>query len=146
MASYVKFMKKILENKKKLSEFETIALTEECSAILQKKRPPKPKDLGSFNIPCSIGNTSSGKARDLGENINFMPLSIFRNLGLREARHATMTLQLVDKSLKHPRGIIENVLVKIYLPSEFHYPRHEGRQRNPNYNWTTILGHLESSY
>ena len=34
MPSYVKFMKKILANKKKLGEYETIALTEECSTIL----------------------------------------------------------------------------------------------------------------
>ena len=39
MSSYVKFMKKILENKKKLGEYETIALTEECNAILKKKTP-----------------------------------------------------------------------------------------------------------
>ena len=48
MSSYVKFMKNILENKKKLGEYETIALTKECSAILQKKLPPKLKDLGQF--------------------------------------------------------------------------------------------------
>ena len=41
MPSYMKFMKKILENKKKLGEYETIALTEKCSAILQKKLLPK---------------------------------------------------------------------------------------------------------
>ena len=33
-----------------------------------------------------------------------MPLSIFRRLGLGEARPTTVTLQLVDRSLKHPRG------------------------------------------
>ena len=41
MPSYVKFMKKILASKKKLEEYGTIALTEECNAILQKKLPPK---------------------------------------------------------------------------------------------------------
>ena len=46
----MKFMKNILANKKKLGEYETIALTEECSAILQKKLPPKLEDLGSFAI------------------------------------------------------------------------------------------------
>ena len=56
MPSYVKFMKDILSNKRKLEEYETVALTEECSAILQKKLPPKLKDLGSFTIPCSIRN------------------------------------------------------------------------------------------
>ena len=41
MPSYVKFMKKILANKKKLGEYGTIALIKECSAILQKKLPSK---------------------------------------------------------------------------------------------------------
>ena len=35
MASYVKFMKEILSKKRRLSYFETVNLTEECSAILQ---------------------------------------------------------------------------------------------------------------
>ena len=39
MPSYAKFMKKILASKKKLEEYGTITLTEECSAILQKKLP-----------------------------------------------------------------------------------------------------------
>ena len=42
-----------------------------------------------------------------------MPLSIFRRLGLVEARPTTVTLQLADMSLKHPRGAIEDVLVKV---------------------------------
>ena len=42
-----------------------------------------------------------------------MPLSIFRRLGLGEARPTTVTLQLVDRSLKHPKGVIEDVLVKV---------------------------------
>ena len=42
-----------------------------------------------------------------------MPLSIFRRLGLSEARPTTVTLQLADRSLKHPREVIEDVLVKV---------------------------------
>ena len=42
-----------------------------------------------------------------------MPLSIFRRLGLGEVRPTTMTIQLDDRSLKHPRGIIEDVPVKV---------------------------------
>ena len=42
-----------------------------------------------------------------------MPLSIFRKLGLGEANPITITLQLADRSLTHPRGIIEDVLVKV---------------------------------
>ena len=33
--------------------------------------------------------------------------------GFSEARPTTVTLQLVDRSLKHPRGVIEDVLVKV---------------------------------
>ena len=42
-----------------------------------------------------------------------MPLSIFRRLGLGEARPTTVTLQLADRSLKHPRGVIEDVIMKV---------------------------------
>ena len=42
-----------------------------------------------------------------------MPLTIFKKLGLGEAKTTIVMLQLVDRSLKHPRGIIEDVLVKV---------------------------------
>ena len=49
-----------------------------------------------------------------------MSLSISRRLGLGEAHPTTITLQLADKLLKHPRGrergrgvVIEDVLVKV---------------------------------
>ena len=110
----MKFMKKILANKKKLDEYETIALTEECSAILQKKLPPKLKDPGSFTIPFSIGNSVAGKSVcDLGASINLISLSMFKRLKLGEAKPTTISLQLADTSYQHPQGVIENVLVKV---------------------------------
>ena len=123
MHSYVKFMKNILSKKRRLSDFETVNLTEECSAILQKKLPHKLKDPGSFTIPCTIRNSIFERALcDLGTSINLMPLSIFRQLGLGEARPTTVTLQLTDRSLKHPKGVIEDVLVKVdkfIFPEDF---------------------------
>ena len=114
MPSYVKFMKDILYKKRRLADFETVNLTEECSAILHRKLPQKLKDPGSFTIPCTIGNAIFERALcDLGASINLMPLSIFKRLGLGEARPTTVTLQLADRSLKHPRGVIEDVLVKV---------------------------------
>ena len=56
MLSYAKFLKKILKNKRKLEDFETVKLNEECFAILPDKLPQKLKDLGSFTIPCTIGS------------------------------------------------------------------------------------------
>ncbi|XP_062080901.1 uncharacterized protein LOC133785699 [Humulus lupulus] len=55
MPSYVKFMMEILSNKRKMGDYETISLTEVCSAILQRKLPQKLRDPGSFTIPCMIG-------------------------------------------------------------------------------------------
>ena len=120
MLSYVKFMKKILVYKKKFEEYGTIALTEECSTILQKKLPSKLQDPGSFSIPFSIGNRVSDKALcDLGASINLMSLSMFKRLRLGELKSTTITLQLADQ---HPRSIIENVLVKVgkfIFPADF---------------------------
>ena len=111
---YVKFMKDILAKKRKLGDYETVALSEECSAILQKKLPPKLKDPTNFTIPCAIGDVVIEKALcNLGANINFMPLSIFKKLNLGEACPTPVTLQLVDMSLTHLRGIIEDVLAKV---------------------------------
>ena len=81
------------------------------------------KDPGSFTIPCKVGNSIFKKALcDLGANINLMPLSIFKRLSLGEARPTTVTLQLADRSLKHPQGVIQDVLVKVdkfIFPADF---------------------------
>ena len=79
MPKYAKFLKDIISKKRKLEEHETVMLTEESSAILQKKVSPKLKDLGSFTIPCTIGKSYFDRALcDLGVSINLMPLSVFR--------------------------------------------------------------------
>ncbi|XP_062081236.1 uncharacterized protein LOC133786038 [Humulus lupulus] len=123
MPTYVKFLKDILTKKMRLGEFETVALTEGCSAMLKSKIPPKLKDPGSFTIPCSIGGRDVGRALcDLGASINLMPMSIFKKLGIGEARPTTITLQLADLSMAHPEGKIEDVLVqvdKFIFPADF---------------------------
>ena len=93
MTSYVKFMKGILSRKVKLDDLETVALTEECSDVLQLKLPSKLKDPGSFTIPCTIGKVSFYKCLcDLRASINLMPLSIFKMLDLPDPKPTYMTL------------------------------------------------------
>ncbi|XP_019051406.1 PREDICTED: uncharacterized protein LOC109113924 [Nelumbo nucifera] len=78
------------------------------------KLPPKLKDLGSFSIPCTIGEFNFDNALcDIGASINLMPFSVFRKLGLKEPTPITISLQLVDKSIKYSRGVMEDVLVKV---------------------------------
>ncbi|XP_061347780.1 uncharacterized protein LOC133293258 [Gastrolobium bilobum] len=122
MPNYAKFMKDLLSKKHKLKECETVALTEECSAIIQKKLSPKLKDPGSFSIPIEIGNIEVGKALcDLGASIKLMPLSMC-TLGIKELKPTTVSLQLADRSIRRPDGVIEDVLVKIdkfIFPADF---------------------------
>lgn len=93
MPSYAKFLKDILSNKRKREEHETMMLTEEYSARIQRKLPPKLNDPGSFTVSCTIGNCHFDKALcDLGASINLIPLSIFKKLCLGEAKATMVTL------------------------------------------------------
>ena len=105
MPNYLKFMKGIFSKKRRLEEVKTVALTEECSVVLQKKLPPKLKDPGSFTIPCTIGGHHFEKALcDLGTSINLIPKSVFNKLGIGDIKPTTIMLQLADKSL-HIHGV-----------------------------------------
>jgi len=98
MPVYVKFMKELLTGTKRPKDDENITLSENCSAILQKKLPPKLKDLRAFTIPCSIGKVDIGRALcDLGASINLMPLSMMKKLGCGEPKPTRMTLTLADR-------------------------------------------------
>ncbi|XP_019150546.1 PREDICTED: uncharacterized protein LOC109147339 [Ipomoea nil] len=123
MPSYAKYIKEIVSNKKKLEDFATVHLNEECSAILQSKLPPKLMDPGSFSIPCTIGNTVIDKCLcDLGASINLMPLTLFNKLEIAEMKPTTISLQLADRSVKYPLGVVEDILVKVgkfYFPADF---------------------------
>ena len=56
---------------------------------------------------------------DLGASVNLIPFSVYQKLGLGELKPTSITLQLADHSVRKPRGIIEDVLVKI---EQFYYP------------------------
>ena len=72
------------------------------------------KDLGSFTIPCSIGNYEFKKALcDSGASINLMPLSVVQRLSLGELTPTTIILQMADRSTTQPEGVLEDVLVKV---------------------------------
>ncbi|GKC50312.1 uncharacterized protein Tco_1073057 [Tanacetum coccineum] len=114
MPKYAKFMKDLLSKKGRMEETSRITLNERCSAILLNKIPLKEKDPGSFTIPCIIGNVSINKAlADLGKSISLMPYSMFTRLGLGELKPTCMCIELANKTTQYPRGITDNVIVKI---------------------------------
>ena len=114
MPIYAKFLKEILNKKKKIAEKGIVNLTATCSAVIQQKLPAKMKDPGSFTIPCSIGKYEFKKALcDSGASINLMPLSVVQRLSLGELTPTAITLQMADRSMAQPEGILEDVLVKV---------------------------------
>ncbi|GJY12527.1 gag-pol polyprotein [Tanacetum coccineum] len=82
--------------------------------------PQKEKDPGSFTLPYFIQNVCFDKALvDLRASVSVMPFSTYTNLGLGDLAHTRLTIELADRIIKHPRGIAENVLVRI---GEFIFP------------------------
>ena len=118
--AYAKFLKDLCTIKKGLGIEKKVFLTEHVSALIQSKYPVKYKDPGSPTIPVNIGGNCIDKSLlDLGASVNLMPYSVYLQLGLGELKPTTITLSLADRSVKIPKGIIEDVLVKI---DKFYYP------------------------
>ncbi|XP_009786338.1 uncharacterized protein LOC107801156 [Nicotiana tabacum] len=116
MSAYAKFLKEILSSKRKLEETTVVKLNAYCTAILQNKIPQNCGDLGSFNIPCSLGSEKFDKSLcDSGAFINLMPLSMFKKLegGLEVIKSVPMSLQLADQTTIFPEGIIDDILVRV---------------------------------
>ena len=113
MPNYVKFMKEIMSNKKKL-EVGTVNLSENCSSIIQRKLLEKLIDTGSFTIPCVIGEHTFNKALcDLDASINMMPYLVAKQLNMGKITPTALSLQMADRSMTLPKGIIEDVLIKV---------------------------------
>ena len=123
MPLYAKFLKDILSKKRKIAEEGIVNLTSTCSAVIKRGLPEKTKDPGSFTIPCTIGEFEFQKALcDSGASINLMPYSVAKKLCLGEITPTTVTLQMADRTLAKPGGIIEDVLVKVgkfIFPTDF---------------------------
>ena len=114
MPNYVKFIKEIMSNKKKLESYETVNMSENCNVIIQRKLLEKKKDPGSFAIPCVIGQHTFNKALcDFGASINLMPYYVAKRLNLGEIELIALSHQMADRSMASPKGIIEHVLIKV---------------------------------
>ncbi|KAL6323242.1 hypothetical protein AAG906_029249 [Vitis piasezkii] len=94
--TYAKFLKDLCTIKRGLNVNKKAFLTEQVSAIIQCKSPLKYKDPGLEKA-----------LLDLRASVNLLPYS------------TSITLSLVDRSVKIPRGVIEDVLVQV---DNFYYP------------------------
>ena len=118
--TYAKFLKDLCMVKKSLNVNKKAFLTEQVSAIIENKTPVKYKDPGCPTISVNIRGISVEKALlDLGASVNLLPYSMYKRLGLGELKPTSITLSLADRSIKIPKGTIEDVLIQV---DRFYYP------------------------
>nr|GEV61627.1 reverse transcriptase domain-containing protein [Tanacetum cinerariifolium] len=101
MPKFASTIKSLLTNKDKLFELPKIPLNENCSAMLLKKLPKNLGDPGKFLIPCDFPRM---------------------DLSLPELTPTLMTLELADRSITRPKGVVEDVFVKagkFYFSTDF---------------------------
>ena len=92
----------------------TINLSPEVSAFISNTPPRKQKDPDSLLVSCSIGNLTFRKGLlDLGACVNILPTHLFERLKLGNLKPTSIVLSLGDKSLRYPRGMLEDVIVKV---------------------------------
>ena len=118
-------------------------MSEVASAILQQRLPAKQHDPGSFiiNIAIGEGKETTGML-DLGAGINLMSYSIFKQLELDDFKPNRMCLQLANRSIRYPKGIIEDILVKVgelIIPVDF-VVLEVGEVKNNGKEHTILLG------
>ncbi|GJV35255.1 reverse transcriptase domain-containing protein [Tanacetum coccineum] len=91
MPNYGKFLKELVSKKHKLEQISFAFLSDESSAMIQNKFPPKYRDPRSFLIQCNFSKVFLCNAlADLGASI-----------------------RLAVISFQHPIGIVENMLVEV---------------------------------
>ncbi|GJS23418.1 reverse transcriptase domain-containing protein [Tanacetum coccineum] len=97
--------------------------SDESSAMIQNKVPPKLGDPRSFLIPCNFNKTFFCNAlADLGASINLMPYSLYAKLSLETLKPTKISVRLANRSFQYPVGIAKNMLVevgKFTFPADF---------------------------
>ncbi|XP_023772916.1 uncharacterized protein LOC111921568 [Lactuca sativa] len=102
---YLNLLKGLFAARKDMAEVAELVLNE---------LPEKKGDSGSISIPCQFGNILATQAlNDSGASINLMPFSFFKKLNLPKPRFINMKIHLADKTIIHPRGVCEDLLIKV---------------------------------
>ncbi|GJU64377.1 reverse transcriptase domain-containing protein [Tanacetum coccineum] len=143
MPNYGKFLKELVSNKHKLEQISAAFLSNEISALIQNKVPPKLGDPRSFLIPCNFNKAfSCDTLADLGANINLMPYSLYAKLSLEILKPTKISVRLADRSFQYPIGIDENMLVevgKFTFPVDFVILKIEVDNKVPLILWRPFL-------
>ncbi|RDY10001.1 hypothetical protein CR513_05530, partial [Mucuna pruriens] len=128
---YAKFLKELFIHKRKKMK-GSVEVGGIVSALTRNKDsttgaqalPKKCQDPRIFSIPCTIGDCTFVDAMlDLRSSINVMPTSIYKSLNFGDLEPTGMTIQLANRSVVQPLGILEDVLVQVnelIFPEDFY--------------------------
>ncbi|XP_058211678.1 uncharacterized protein LOC131323855 [Rhododendron vialii] len=123
--TYAKFLKDLCTQKRKnqTNVSKKVLLTEQLSSVFQSDAPLKMQDPGTPTINIVIGRHARERALlDLGASVNLIPYLVYEQLGLGELKPTSITLQLADRSIKVPCGVVKDILVKVndfYFSADF---------------------------
>jgi len=121
--SYAKFLKGLTTVKRKIFVPREAIFVAQESYLMRQTIAPKYKDLGSSTSSVKIRDKTMDRCMlNLGVNVNFLSYSVYKQLGLRELQPTNLTWLLVDRSVKIPKGIVEDVILKVdkfYIPTDF---------------------------
>ncbi|CAN6448320.1 unnamed protein product [Victoria cruziana] len=112
---YFRFLNELCTRKRRSRKVpECVLLSDGTSSLFQMRLPPKLEDSGAPIIPCVLGHIRVQRALlDLGASVNVLPGFFYDVFGLEGLRPTWMTIQIADRSVKAPRGVLEDVLFKI---------------------------------
>ena len=112
--AYTKFLKELYTQEHEPQITKKVVLSKNVNAILLNQLPQKMKDPGAPLISCAIGDITFDQALlDLGASVNLLPTSVYEKFRIGELKPTSTILQLADKSMKTPRGLIKDVLVRV---------------------------------
>ncbi|XP_023767926.1 uncharacterized protein LOC111916489 [Lactuca sativa] len=121
---YAKFLKELCTFEKKLKGIQTVKVGEDISVVLQKWLLKKCKDPGVFMVPCKMGNLFVPRVMlDLGASINVLPYTSYKTMVIGPLAEIIVIIQLADRSLAHPKGVLEDVLGQVnelVFPADFY--------------------------
>jgi len=116
------YLRKI-EKGSSYTQLYKVSISKRIETTLQQSLPQKKEDPGSFSVKLTLGSNLVIQAMlDLGATVNIMPYYVYAQLGLKELKQTNFNIEMADSSVKTSRGMVENVLVRIFeliVPVDF---------------------------
>ncbi|XP_023760786.1 uncharacterized protein LOC111909226 [Lactuca sativa] len=111
---YAKLLQDIIDTRHELKKNYKVILSEQSLRAVLGELPKKMGDPGRLTLPCAFGNNLKTYAlSDSWASINLMPFSFYQKLNIQKMKATKMTIHMANRSVIHPRGIVEDILVKI---------------------------------